>query len=105
MGTLSYDSKLQVSFDDRVLAHLQAVIWSKLRRGESFSFTWTEASRGAFGRTSIWLSPGIPIAFEYFGSRPPRLNQAWIQVLAKSANSAAGLTIMPEPPGPGVRQD
>lgn len=98
MGTLTYDTKLQVSFDDRVLAHLQAVIWSKLRRGEHFAFTWTEASRGAFGRTSIWLSPNIPIAFEYFGSRAPRLNPAWIQVLTKSANSAAGLTILPEPP-------
>jgi hypothetical protein len=32
MGTLTYDSKLAVSLDDRVLAHLQVVIWSKLRR-------------------------------------------------------------------------
>lgn len=97
MGTLTYDSKLVVSFDDRVLAHLQSVIWSKLRRGEYFSFTWTESSNSAFGRTSVWLSPQIPIAFEYFGGRAPRLNPAWVQVLTKSANSAAGLVIVPEP--------
>ena len=42
MGTLTYDSKLSASFDDRVLAHLQIVIWAKIRRGEPFSFTWTE---------------------------------------------------------------
>src|SRR6478736_2143745 len=71
MGTLTYDSKLAVSFDDRILAHLQVVIWSKLRRGEHFSFTWTEPSRSGFGRTSIWLAPSIPLTFEYFGGRQP----------------------------------
>jgi hypothetical protein len=104
MGTLTYDSKLAVSFDDRVLAHLQLVIWAKLRRGERFPFTWSEASRGTFGRSSVWLSPGIPVAFEYFGSRSPRINPAWVSALTKSANSAAGLTIVPEPPDPAGPQ-
>src|SRR5689334_17442618 len=100
MGTLTYDSKFAVSFDDRVLAHLQVVIWSKLRRGEQFSFTWQEPSRSGFGRTSIWLSPSIPLTFEYFGSRQPRLNPAWVQQLTKSANSPGGLVLGPEPPLP-----
>ena len=50
MGTMTYDSKLVATFDDRVLAHLQVVIWAKLRRGESFSFTWTDSQRGGMGR-------------------------------------------------------
>jgi len=100
MGTLTYDSKLAVSFDDRILAHLQAVIWSKLRRGEPFAFTWQDPSRSGFGRTSIWLSPSIPLSFEYFGGRPPRLNPAWVHVLTKSANSPGGLVLTPEPAGP-----
>lgn len=104
MGTLTYDSKLVASFDDRVLAHLQVVIWAKLRRGERFPFTWTDAGRGAFGRSSVWLSPSIPVAFEYFGGRAPRLNQAWVQALTKSANSAGGLKIVPEPPETSVDQ-
>jgi hypothetical protein len=98
MGTLTYDSKLAVSLDDRVLAHLQVVIWSKLRRGEHFSFTWTEPSRSGFGRTSIWLAPSIPLTFEYFGGRQPRLNAQWVQILTKSANSPGGLVLTPEPP-------
>jgi hypothetical protein len=98
VGTLTYDSKLAVSFDDRVLAHLQVVIWSKLRRGEHFSFTWTEPSRSGFGRTSIWLAPSIPLTFEYFGGRQPRLNPEWVQILSKSANSPGGLVLTPEPP-------
>ncbi len=100
MGTLTYNSKLTVSLDDRVLAHLQAVMWSKLRRGEYFSFTWTGAASGGIGRTSVWMAPSIPVEIEFFGGRAPKLNPAWIQVLAKSANSAGGLTILPEPSNP-----
>src|SRR5690606_18946293 len=81
MGTLTYDTRITASFDDRVLAHLQAVIWARLRRGESFPFTWTDSTRSGFGRTSIWLSPNLSLSFEYFGSRQPRLNPAWIEAL------------------------
>ncbi|MHC2999899.1 DUF7882 family protein [Microbacterium sp. HJ5] len=100
MGTLTYDSKVAVSIDDRVLAHLQVVIWGKLRRGEQFPFTWTDPMRSGMGRTSVWLSPHVPLTFEYFGSRQPRLNTAWVEALTKSANSPAGLSIVPEPDDP-----
>lgn len=100
MGTLTYDSKITVALDDRILAHLQAVIWAKLRRGEQFSFTWTDPMRSGLGRTSVWLSPNIPVAFEYFGKRQPRLNPAWIDALVRAANSPAGLTIVDEPDDP-----
>ena len=97
MGILTYDSKLSATFDDRVLAHLQVVIWAKVRRGESFSFTWSESAANGSGRKSIWISPNIPLAFEYFGSKQPMLNNRWVQALTKSANSAAGLQLVPEP--------
>lgn len=100
MGLLTYDSKLTAAFDDRVLAHLQAVIWAKIRRGESFSFTWSESLADGSGRKSIWISPNIPLVFEYFGSRPPALNPNWVQTLTKSANSTSGLHLIPEPPAP-----
>jgi len=97
LGTLTYDSKLTATFDDRVLAHLQVVIWAKIRRGEQFSFTWTEPARNGFGRSSIWISPNISLAFEYFGGKTPMLNRHWIDVLSKSANSPGGLHLLPEP--------
>lgn len=100
MGTLTYDSKIAVSIDDRVLAHLQAVVWAKLRRGEQFPFTWTDPMRSGMGRTSVWLSPHVPLSFEYFGSRQPRLNPAWVEALTKAANSPAGLSLVPEPDDP-----
>ncbi|MBC7589604.1 MAG: ATP-dependent DNA ligase [Salinibacterium sp.] len=97
MGTLTYDSKLKATFDDRILAHLQVVIWAKVRRGEQFSFSWSEPQRNGYGRTSIWISPNISLAFEYFGSRPPAINRRWIELLTKSANSPSGLQVVPEP--------
>ena len=43
----------------------------KLRRGESFSFSWKyEAAHGA-GRSSLWVHPAIPLQFEFFGGREP----------------------------------
>jgi len=101
VGTLTYDSKLAGTFDDRVLAHLQVVIWAKMRRGEQFAFTWTDPGRNGYGRTSIWISPTISLSFQYFGSKLPMINTQWIQVLTKSANSANGLQLVPEPGGAG----
>jgi hypothetical protein len=39
MGKFSYDSTVVVEFEDRLLAHLQIAMTTKLRRGESFTFT------------------------------------------------------------------
>lgn len=100
MGTLTYDSKLVASFDDRVLAHLQVVVWAKLRRGEQFSFTWVDSERSRQGRTSIWISPAISLVFDYYGSKVPTLNPLWVDALSKSANSPGGLQIVAEPPLP-----
>lgn len=96
MGSLNYDSRITVELDDRTLAHLQLVIWSKLRRGEHFSFTWTDESTTP-RRTSVWCAPNIPMVFEYDQSDPAELNPRWMELLTKSANSGAGLRLLPEP--------
>jgi hypothetical protein len=97
MGKLFYDSTLTVDFDDRVLAHLQIVIGAKLRRGESFYFSWKDDPAVGDGRSTIWLAPNIPLHYKYFGSRLPALNRDWILALSASSNSASGLQIVPEP--------
>lgn len=96
MGTLTYDSSLTADFDDRVLAHLQVVIGAKLRRNESFYFTWKDDQSIGDGRSAIWVHPSIPLAFKFFGSRPPALNREWIDAMMLLANSPAGLSIPPE---------
>ncbi|MGO4689935.1 DUF7882 family protein [Glaciibacter sp. 2TAF33] len=97
MGKLTYDSTMTADFDDRVLAHVQVVIGAKLRRGESFYFSWRDDPASGNGRSTIWLHPGIPVAFKYFGGRTPTLNREWIEALMDTANSSSGLRIVPEP--------
>ena len=100
MGKLAYDRSLTIDFDDRTLAHLQIVIGMKMRRGESFYFSWKDDQQVGDGRTSIWLHPTIPLVYKYFGSRSPAINPAWIHALEVSANTNAGLQIVPEPSVP-----
>ncbi|MFP3466583.1 ATP-dependent DNA ligase [Leifsonia sp. SIMBA_070] len=96
MGYMMYDSSTQISFDDRVLAHLEVVIVSKLRRKESFALSWREAPENGDGRTTIWIDPSIPLRFRYNGSRPPGLDREWIERLAASAASSSGLVAVDE---------
>jgi hypothetical protein len=97
MGKLTYDSTVVVDFDDRLLAHLQMVIATKLRRGESFAFSWRDDAAVGDGRTTIWLHPALPLVFKYYGGKQPAINRAWVEALLQTANSSAGLHIVPEP--------
>jgi hypothetical protein len=101
MGKMIYDADVSVTFDDRVLAHLQHVIGAKLRRGEGFYFGWKDDPRAGDGRSTIWLHPAMSLRFKYAGSVPVELNRAWLEVLAISADSTHGLVLVPEP-GPRV---
>ena len=94
MGLFIYDEARRAEFDDRTLSHLQVVILNKLRRKESFVFSWEETR----GFVSVWLDPGVALQFVYLGNREPPLNRAWLELLAESANSTVGLLSLPEPP-------
>lgn len=73
------------------------VISQKLRRGESFLFTWRNDASVGDGRTAVWLHPQATLVYSYSGSRQPALNRAWLEELTQAANSNAGLHILPEP--------
>jgi hypothetical protein len=105
LGKLIYESGVQVDFDDRTLAHLQIVIGTKLRRNEAFFFGWRDDKSVGEGRTSIWLHPRCALVFKFYGSRTPRINLAWVDALAKTANSTGGLEIVPEPAEAGADFD
>lgn len=102
MGKFTYATGVKVDFEDRVLAHLQVVISNKLRRGESFVFTWRDDASLGDGRTSVWLNANLAMSFKYFGSRAPALNRTWIEALAITANSPTGLYVVPEPADVGA---
>ncbi|WP_158863050.1 DUF7882 family protein [Leifsonia sp. AG29] len=102
MGYLMYDSSTRIEFDDRVLAHLEVLIVSKLRRKESFALSWREAPEGGDGRTTIWLDVSIPLRFRYVGSRPPGISREWIERLSLAASTGSGLLVMDEDGNPAV---
>ena len=102
MGKLTYDSTVTVDFDDRVLAHLQLVILSKLRRGESFYFSWKADPAIGDGRNALWIHPSVPLHFKYATRPLPQINGDWLDALLKTAHSSAGLHLVPEPAPPQV---
>jgi len=92
MGHLHYGTE-SFAFDDRVLFHLQVVVGLKLRRREAFYVSWRPGSQTGEGRHTIWIDNGIPIHFDYPGSRYPALNRDWIEHLVAAANSSGGLNL------------
>lgn len=100
MGRFIYEGSAKVEFDDRTLAHLMLVIGTKLRRGEPFHFSWRDDTSIGDGRTTVWVHPRSSIVYKFYGSRLPKLNTAWVEALAFTANSIAGLHLVPEPPHP-----
>ena len=98
MGKFIYGApSISVDIDDRVLAHLKVVIVAKLRRGESFTFSWHKTADSGSGHSSVWLNPSVPLEFDFVGSKAPTLNKAWLEELVHLANSPAGLRITAEP--------
>ncbi|MBG6058187.1 hypothetical protein RCH16_001577 [Cryobacterium sp. MP_M5] len=97
MGKLTYNSSLTVYLEDRLLAHLEAVIATKLQHGEGCYFSWIDSPPNGIGRTTIWLHPNISLSFRYVSSRRPPLNSRWVNALLLTANAPAGLEIVLEP--------
>ena len=98
MGTMLYGTPpSEIHLEDRVLAHLKAVIVSKLRRAESFLVSWEIPEGEGEGRMSLWMHPSIPLQFVFAEPHRPQLNQAWMEEMARTATSAEGLRIIPEP--------
>lgn len=98
MGYLQYgNSNSRIVFDERTLAHLQIVVMAKLRRGESFFFSWLDDPALGDGRSSIWMSTSIPMFFHFDEMARHELNREWLELLTASANSAQGLYLVDEP--------
>jgi len=97
MGQLIYDSGIHIDIDDRTLAHLQIVVYTKLHRGERFPFHWTTPAAQGSGRGSVWIAPELAIRFKFLGSRQAAINEEWIEQLMAAANTPTGLQLIPEP--------
>jgi hypothetical protein len=98
MGYLFYGRPAEeIEIDDRTLAHIKIVMLAKLRRGESFAFSFEHDDNEENGRSTIWLHPAIPLHFKFLEARQPELDRAWLDLLVVAANSVDGLRLIPEP--------
>lgn len=98
MGFLLYGRPPEeIEIDDRLLTHVKIVALAKLRREESFAFSFEHDIAGEEGRSTIWLHPSIPLRFKFSENRQPSINRAWLEALISAANSVDGLRLIPEP--------
>ena len=95
MGALTYGGS-RIEFDDRLLVHLQVVIVQRFRRGEGFAMSWVRSVAIGSGRTTAWMSPTLPMVFEFDGSRVPSINPAWLNRLNDSASSGTRMIVTNE---------
>lgn len=82
-----------ITIEDRVLAHVKVVVATKLRRGESFTLSWTHGVDEPTGRSTIWLQPAIPLRFVFDSEQPESLDQNLLKRMANDANSSRGLSL------------
>lgn len=96
MGKLLYGNGQEYEFDDRTLSHVKIALVTKLRRHESFLLNWQIPPELGGGRMSLWISREIPMAFVFAGSRPPTLNERWMEALLHSSQRTGGMVVMTE---------
>ncbi len=93
MAKLYYGSDIApVTLPDRLLGYIKVITATKLRRGESFTLTWSGAE-GENGRSTIWLQPSIPLRFVFGSAEPEQLSGEYLRALADQSNSATGLNV------------
>lgn len=91
MGRIFYGTSDQaIEIEGRLLAHVQAVVITKLRRGESFSLT-CRAADGS--RETMWVNSAIPIRIVLDEETDGRLDRELLVQLVEAANSNRGLDV------------
>jgi hypothetical protein len=94
MGTLTYGAlQRRIEIDDRLLAHVEAVTFSRLRRGNAFALRWTERIEVGDGRRVIWMHSGADLYFEDVGGDRHELDRELIERLAVAADSNSGMDL------------
>lgn len=98
MGFLYYgNNSYAIKIDDRPLTHLKIVLLSLLRAGKSVAFCFETPHDADSGRETLWISPSTEIRFRFNGSRAPRVNEQWLQLIIATADTSSGLRLVAEP--------
>ena len=94
MGTLHYGgSRTTIPIDDRTLAHLQAVITTKLRRNEGLLVQWDRTVERGSGRGAVWIHPSTDLFYEYERGWEASLDPVELDRMMMEASGPRGLRI------------
>lgn len=94
VGTLFYGSdRLPIRIDDRVLAHLKAVVTAKMRRGEGFLISWTDSADVGHGRSSVWVHPACDLHYKFDGGTAPKLDPAVLEEMNVQSIQPRGIEL------------
>ena len=94
MGTLFYGGdRTPIRIDDRILAHLRAVVTAKMRRGEGFLISWTDSISIGDGRSSVWLNSETDLHYKFDGGTQIKLDPALLEQLNVESIQPRGVEI------------
>lgn len=96
-----YGANARHEFDDRTLAHLKTAVGAKLSRHESFYLSWIVPASHGSGRVTVWMSPSIPVQFQFRSKSAPKLNREWVKALVMTALNDRGMVVLDEHEAPG----
>lgn len=91
MGVLFYGAgRLHIQIDDVLLAQVQIVVTTKLRRHETLILNWRDSDGG---RSSVWITPATDLHYKYNGGRRAAVDRERLDALTVAANSLSGLIL------------
>lgn len=94
MGKLTYGAiQREITMDDRILAHIEAVTLARLRRRNAFALRWTETVDVGDGRRTIWIHENADLYFEYDSAADVELDRDLLDRLAVAADSNGGINL------------
>ena len=94
MGKLIYGAvQREIEIDDGLLAHLEVVVLSRLRRNNAFALRWAERADSGDTRRTVWVHQAADLYFEYDTPDAPQLDRELLDRLAKAADSNAGINL------------
>jgi len=84
---------MPIRIDDRILAHLRAVVIAKLRRGEGFLLSWTDSVTIGDGRSSVWIHSDCDLHFKLDGAQPVKLDPRVLEQLNVESIQSRGIEL------------
>lgn len=94
MGKLIYGAvQREIEIDDVLLAHLEVIVLSRLRRNNAFALRWVEHADAGDTRRTVWVHQASDLYFEYDSPDAPQLDRELLDRLAKAADSNAGINL------------